>query len=82
MGFNSAFKGLNAGLYTNLHMYYYYSIVDIHVLFTGQMQGYYVGAMDIFFYVWTICLLMDHLPASGLLKLCFFVQQSQFAGSI
>jgi hypothetical protein len=27
-------------------------------------------------------LLMDHLPASGLLKLCFFVQQSQFAGSI
>jgi len=55
MGFNSAFKELNAVLYTNLHMYYYYSIVDIHVLFTGQMQGYYIGAMDIFF------LCVDHL---------------------
>jgi hypothetical protein len=39
---------LNAVLYTNLHMYYY-SIVDIHVLITWQMQGYYIGVMDIIF---------------------------------
>jgi hypothetical protein len=38
------------------------------VLFTGQIQEDYIGVMDIFFYMWSICLLMDHLPASGILK--------------
>lgn len=58
---------LIAVLNTNLLMYYD-SIVYIHVVFTGQIQGDYIGAMAVFFYMWTICLLIDHLPVSGLLK--------------
>jgi hypothetical protein len=48
---------LTAVLNTNLHMYYD-SIVDIHVVFTGQIQGDYIGVMDVFFYV-------DHLFVNG-----------------
>jgi len=39
-----------AVLNTNLHMYYD-SIVYIHVVFTGQIQGDYIGAMAVFFFI-------------------------------
>lgn len=39
---------LTTVLNTNLHMYYD-SIVDIHVVFIGQIQEDYIGVMNIFF---------------------------------
>jgi hypothetical protein len=40
------------------------------MMIIGQIQGDYIGVMNVFCYMWIIYLLMDHLPAKWSLEIC------------